>query len=107
MDRKQTAWKKSRKFGDVYGGRGSPKICDRIFNRVHSLSPPSQLDELPIYIIDNPARDFLFSLQPDEIVRELQQLPERDRSQITHIWLRRFKKRTYSHPSEPKYPLSE
>jgi hypothetical protein len=106
MDRKQTAWKKSRKFGDVYGGRGSPKICDRISNRAHSISPPSQLDRLPIYIVDNPARDFLFPLQPDEIARELQQLPARNHSQITHIWLRRFNKRTYSHPIEPKYPLS-
>jgi hypothetical protein len=95
MDRKQTAWKKSRKFGDVYGGRQASKITDRIFRRLHSLSLPSPLDELPIYIVDNPSRDFFFPLQPDEIERELQQLPAQDRSQITHIWLRRFKKSEY------------
>jgi hypothetical protein len=140
MDRKQTAWKKSRKFGDVYGGRGSPKICDRIFNRAHSLSPPSQLDRLPIYVVDNPARDFFFPLQPDEIARELQQLPALKNFYVEtllyheighHVdWYRRHwtsanraereeyanqyafehtssRRRTYSDPIEPKYPLSE
>jgi hypothetical protein len=95
MDRKQTAWKKSRKFGDVYGGRELPKIANGIFRRVHSISPPSPLDKLPIYIVDNPSRDFFFPLEPDDIARELEYLPEADRSQITHIWLRRFKKSEY------------
>lgn len=67
MDRKQTAWKKSRKFGDIYGGRERPKMTvgvptggNRIFRRAHSILPPSPLDKLPIYIVDNPSRDFFF-----------------------------------------------
>jgi hypothetical protein len=96
MDRKQTAWKKNRKFGDIYGGRLSPKITDRIFRRLHSLDPPSPLDKLPIYIVDNPSRDFFFPLQPEEIARELEYLPAQDRSQITHVWLRRCKKSEYT-----------
>lgn len=95
MDRKRTAWKKSRKFGDVYGGRNCPKLTDRIFCRLHSISPPSPQAELPIYIVDNPSRDFFFPLQADEIARELQQLPVADRETITHIWLRRCKSREY------------
>ncbi len=94
-NRKQTAWKKNRKFGDVYGGRSKPKITDRLFRRLHSISPPTLLDRLPIYIIDNPSRDFFFPLQPNEIEVELERLLVEDRSQITHIWLRRCKKSEY------------
>ncbi len=36
-NRKETAWKKNRKFGDVYGGRMAPKIADKIFNRAHRI----------------------------------------------------------------------
>lgn len=39
QNRKETAWKKSRKFGDVKGGRKWPKIADNIFNRKHNLLP--------------------------------------------------------------------
>jgi hypothetical protein len=95
MDRKRTAWKNSRTFGDVYGGRTSPKIPDRIFRRMHSIKPPTQHDELPLYIVDNPSRDFFFPLQPSDIAHELKHVPERDWSSITHIWLRRFKKSEY------------
>ncbi len=35
--RKETAWKRNRKLGDVKGGRTQPKITDNIFARVHSL----------------------------------------------------------------------
>jgi hypothetical protein len=95
MDRKQTAWKKSRKFGDVYGGRERPKLTDRIFRRAHSILPSSPVDKLPIYIVDNPSRDFFFPLEADAIEREIQHLPVEDREGITHIWLRRFKKSEY------------
>jgi hypothetical protein len=91
-NKKQTAWKKNRKFGDIYGGRSKPKITDSIFRRLHSISPPTLQDRLPIYIVDNPSRDFFFPLQPNEIEIELERLPVEDRSQITHIWLRRCKK---------------
>jgi hypothetical protein len=95
INKKQTAWKKNRKFGDVYGGRSRPKLTDSIFCRLHSISPPYPLDRLPIYITDNPSRDFFFPLQPNEIAAELDRLPAEDRAQITHIWLRRCKKSEY------------
>lgn len=101
MDRRRTAWKKSRKFGDVYGGRTSPKVPDRIIRRAHSLSAPGPHDDLPIFIVDNPSRDFFFPLQPDEISRELKHLPQHDWSTITHIWLRRFKKTEYENGELP------
>ena len=101
MDRRETAWKKSRKFGDVYGGRSAPKIPDRILSRAHSLSPPGPHDELPIFIVDNPSRDFLFPIDVDDIRRELMRLPEDDWSTITHIWLRRFKKSDYERGEMP------
>lgn len=37
QSRKETAWKKNRKFGDVKGGRMRPKLADNIFNRQHNL----------------------------------------------------------------------
>ncbi len=101
MNRKRTAWKKSRKFGDVYGGRASTKIPNRIFNRMHSLSPPGPCDEVPLYIVDNPSRDYFFPLSTEEISRELQNLPNNDWSDITHIWLRRFKKTEYQRGELP------
>ncbi len=104
MDRKTTAWKKSRTFGDVFGGRMSRKIPDRIVRRAHSLHPPGPHDSLPIFLIDNPSRDFFFPLTPEEIRRELLELPKRDWSQITHIWQRRFKKTEYD---AGELPLAE
>jgi len=104
MDKRNTAWKKSRKFGDVYGGRSSPKIPDRIVSRAHSLSPPGPHDETPIFITDNPSRDYFFPVDADDIRRELQNVPEDDWSTITHIWLRRFKKTDYE---RGEIPLAE
>lgn len=92
ISRKETAWKKSRKFGDVKGGRIFPKITDRIFNRKHSLKKPSPNDELPIFIKDNPSKDFYFPVTEDEILERLSKLPNEHREKITHIWLRKIKK---------------
>jgi hypothetical protein len=55
LSRKQTAWKKSRKLGDVHGGRTAPKITDKIFNRAHSLQRPAPRQATPILIEDNPS----------------------------------------------------
>ena len=104
MDKRETAWKKSRKFGDVYGGRMAPKIPDRIINRAHSLSPPGPHDQTPLFIVDNPSRDYFFPVEPDDIRRELKHLPKDDWSSITHIWLRRFKKADYE---SGELPLAE
>lgn len=104
MDRKQTAWKKSRTFGDVFGGRRAPKIPDHILRRTHSLKPPGPHDDKPIFIADNPSRDFFFPLTVDEIRRELTHVPKRHWSRVTHIWLRRFKKSEYD---TGELPLAE
>ena len=95
ISRKETAWKKSRKFGDVKGGRTFPKVTDRIFNRAHSLQPPTLHDTLPIFIKDNPSRDFYFPVNEKEILEKLNQLPKEHFDKITHIWLRKFRKKDY------------
>ena len=86
------------------GGRMRPKLADNIFARAHSFQRPSQGDSLPIYIIDNPSRDYFFPIGPDEIRRELAHLPRKDWSEITHIWFRRFKKTEYE---ANELPLAE
>ena len=95
ISRKETAWKKSRKFGDVKGGRTFPKITDRIFNRQHSLQKPNENDELPIFITDNPSKDFYFPVDEPEILERINQLPIEGRENITHIWLKKVNKEDY------------
>jgi hypothetical protein len=95
VSRKETAWKKNRKFGDVKGGRTFPKITDKIFSRQHSLQKPNEHDELPIFIKDNPSKDFYFPVNEPEILEKLSQLPNDYRENITHIWLRKVDKEDY------------
>ncbi len=89
LSRKQTAWKKSRKLGDVYGGRRWPKLTDRIFNRAHSLQRPAPGEETPILLEDNPSRDHFFPLDGRECLQALTALPEAHVRGLTHLWLRR------------------
>jgi len=93
--RKFTAWKKNRKYGDVFGGRTLPKIVDNIFNQQHNLTPPQPDDEKPIFIIDNPSRDFYFPITVDEIKSILRKLPNEHTENLTHIWLQKTKKTDY------------
>ena len=102
--RKETAWKKSRKFGDIKGGRLRPKLSDNIFARAHSLQRPSEGEDLPIFITDNPSRDYFFPIGVDEVRRELADLPKNDWRGITHLWFRRFKKTEYE---SNELPLAE
>ena len=102
--RRQTAWKKSRKFGDVKGGRTRPKITDNIFARAHSLQRPTPGTKTPLFITDNPSRQFFFPITEQEIRRELSHLPRRDWKGITHIWLRRAKKSEYE---DRELPLAQ
>ncbi len=90
--RKETAWKKSRKFGDVKGGRRWPKLTDNIFNRQHDFLPPTEDQETPIFMVDNPSRDFFFPVTIEEIKTTLRQLPQEHTEGLTHIWLRKFRK---------------
>ena len=95
VSRKETAWKKSRKFGDVKGGRTFPKIANKIFNRQHSLQKPNGNDELPIFIKDNPSKDFYFPVNESEILEKINQLPNEYRKSITHVWLKKVDKGDY------------
>lgn len=95
ISRKETAWKKSRKFGDVKGGRTFPKIANKIFNRRHSLQRPNENDELPIFIKDNSSKDFYFPVNELEILEKLNQLPDEYRKNITHVWLKKVDKEDY------------
>lgn len=87
--RKHTAWKKSRKLGDIHGGRNQPKLTDGIFRRLHSLRPPPQGADTPMLIQDNPSRDFHFPLDAEACLAALQALPREHYEDITHVWLRR------------------
>lgn len=92
---KETAWKKSRKFGDVKGGRMRPKLADNIFNRQHNLLPPKENEETPIFMKDNPSRDFFFPVSVEEIKTFLNKLPKEHTERLTHIWLRKMSKKEY------------
>ncbi len=95
QNKKETAWKKSRKFGDVKGGRMRPKIADNIFNRQHNLFPPGEDEEAPIYIVDNPSRDFYFPVSVEEIKTFLNRLPKEHSKNLTHVWLRKMSAKEY------------
>lgn len=86
--RKETAWKKNRRFGEVFGGRVRPRVTDGIFRRLHSIRPVAGVST-PIVIVDNPSRDHYFPLQADECTKVLCGLPGDHVAGITHLWLRR------------------
>lgn len=93
LNRKQTAWKKNRTFGDIMGGRMRPKLKDNIHKRLHSLQAPSQFEEIPILMADNPSRDYFFPASPEEIRNALQKFPDEKTGLITHIWQRKYNPR--------------
>ena len=99
QNKKKTAWKKSRTFGDIKGGRMRIKLKDNIVKREHSLLKPTEFDKCPIYIMENPSRDFYFPITIDHIESVLNQLPEKDVSCITHIWLRKPNSKVNCHSS--------
>ena len=77
------------------GGRKRPEIADRIFKRHHTLEKPSLGDAKPIFIVDNPSRDFYFPIDTDDIRTVLNKLPTEHTQHLTHIWLRKMKKLDY------------
>ncbi len=95
LTRKETAWRKNRRFSEVHGGRKYPKIPDRIMRRVHSLSLPASHVDSPTFLIDNPSRSFFFPVGEDEIRETLRRLPWTDTCEITHVWFRRIRKTDY------------
>ena len=88
---KRTAWKKNREFGDIMGGRCRRKLDGNVFIRLHSFHRPTEFDELPIIVADNPSRDYYFPVSPDEIKATLANLP--DSGIVTHVWLRKHNKK--------------
>ncbi len=94
-NRKETAWKKSRKFGDVKGGRKRPKLADNIFNRQHNFLAPTENEDAPIFKVDNSSRDFYFPVTVDEIKQFLERLPTEHTENLTHIWLRKMTYKEY------------
>ena len=95
LNRKETAWRKNRRFGEIHGGRSKRKVPDSILRRVHSLPPPADGAELPQFIIDNPSRQFAFPIVESQIRKALGRLPYSDTARITHVWLRRVSMASY------------
>lgn len=93
--KKFTSWKKNRKFGDVIGGRKSPKLADNIFKKQHNFSAPTDGQETPIFKVDNPSRDFYFPVSVDEVKDILDRLPKEHTDRLTHIWFQKIKKSEY------------
>ena len=85
----RTPWKKSRTFGDIYGGRERHRFADNIVARAHSLPPPEPGQATPIILRDNPSRDAYFPLEASAVRTALSALPEADVAGLTHVWLRR------------------
>lgn len=94
-NRKETAWRKNRRFGDWHGGRVRPRLSDGIFQRLHALHRPDAGDVLPLLIEENPSRDFFFPVDGAETLEALRALPATDTAEITHVWLRRVRKTDY------------
>ena len=92
---KITAWKKNREFGDIFGGRLRRRMTDNIFKREHTLLEPSPFDETPIFMLDNPSRDYFFPISVEDIKKTLKKYAP-DSDFITHIWLRRTKPKHHS-----------
>ncbi|MBQ4809743.1 hypothetical protein J8M20_00260 [Pseudoalteromonas luteoviolacea] len=96
-----TPWKKSRTFGDIYGGRQRLRLNDNIFQRAHSLQKPSANENTPILIQDNPSKNFFFPISVYEAQVALTELPNNDAYGITHLWLRRLSNSEYKSGSRP------
>ena len=71
------------------------KLEDNIFQRYHSLDKPSDDQHLPIYIKDNPSRDFFHPINAADIEQQLKVMPSENSDRLTHIWLRKVKKTDY------------
>lgn len=99
--RKETAWKKNRKLGDIQGGRCRPRMADNIFRRAHSLKRPGEGQDLPIIIEENPGRDFFFPIPANEALQAMRSLPDDPSRGLTHLWWRRPKKSDFEAGHRP------
>ncbi len=94
-NRKETAWKKNRRFGEIHGGRERLRLTDNIFKRYHDLLPPAEGEERPVFFVENPSRDFYHPATVEEIKKTLAKLPNDHTRFLTHIWLDKVKKKDY------------
>lgn len=102
VSQQQTPWKKSRKFGDIHGGRIRKKLSDNTFKSYHSLQAPVATDDLPIYLVDAVSREFYFPITIEEIKEVLKKLPPEHTKYVTHIWLAKVKKADYFEHKKPQ-----
>ncbi len=93
--RKETAWKKNRKFGDVKGGRKWPKIVDNVFNRKHNFLRPASNEKNLVIMLDNPSRDFFYPVDSEEVIEFLGKLPGDITEHLTHLWFRKVSKKEF------------
>lgn len=93
--RKETAWKKSRTFGDIKGGRKYNKWLNSTLNRFHNLAPLTETDSAPQFIVDNPSRDFFFPVTVEDIQEQLNKLPDSQTRWLSYIWLREQSQKEY------------
>lgn len=70
-------------------------MTDNIFNRLHNLQATNENEATPIFIKDNPSRDFFFPVSIEEIEAFLEKLPHKHTEYLTHIWLRKMTKKEY------------
>lgn len=101
--RSTTPWKKSRTYGDIYGGRKRRRMADNIFARAHSIQRPNLDQPIPILIQDNASREYAFPVSAQELAKALCGLPISHSDGITHIWLRRLP----PHMKQVGAPLAE
>lgn len=66
-----------------------PKLADNIFNREHNLLPPAPGEESPVYMMENPSRDFFFPITVEDVKAFLSRLPPELTEHLTHIWFRK------------------
>ena len=103
IKQKQTAWKKNRRFGDKMGGRMRLKLHDNIFKREHSFTAPTDLDETPIFIVENTSRDYYFPIGVDDVHEILSNYPVDKTKFITHVWLRKHIPHNLKHDTLASY----
>jgi hypothetical protein len=86
---RHTPWKKSRTYGDNYGGATGHRDSDNIRSRLHSFHAPSEFETLPIFRQDNPSREWFHPLSAENIHSALNALPSDYHGDVTHVWMRR------------------
>lgn len=77
------------------GGRKRPKLADNIFDRKHNLTAPGKGDDKPVFMVDNPSRDFYFPVTVKEVKETIALLPKDHTHHLTHVWFQKIRKSDY------------